>query len=661
MSIDAQMARIVGVFFDECRDALEIMEAGLLRLDAAADAESLDSIFRAAHSIKGGAATFGFHQVAGFTHGAETLLDEMRAGKRAVEPETVRILLEVTDTLRAMLQAAESATAFDDAGVANLERQMAQQLNPAGTAAAHGRVGWHIRFEPVTGLLKVRNEPTRMFAELATLGRLESHADVSGLPAIESLDPENCHLAWDLKLFGTVDEQRIRDIFDWVDPACTLRLTALEPEAPARRDEGAALPEARPVVAGKAAESSSIRVATEKLDQVINLIGELIITQSMLGRYSETGTFGDFEELQQGLSQLARNTRELQQHIMQMRMLPISYAFNRLPRLVHDLSGKLGKKVMLQVEGEGTEIDKTVLEKITDPLTHLVRNALDHGIETPAQRIAAGKPEIGRLHLLAFHEGSNIIIELRDDGAGLNEAKILGVALQRGLIEADRELTLEQIHNLIFLPGFSTADAVTDVSGRGVGMDVVRRNINDLGGYVQITSQRGLGSTVRIRLPLTLAILDGQLVRVGGEIYVISLLAIVETIQVEQRRLKTIGERAELIQWRDEYLPVVKLCNLFDVEPDSNVTRDGLIVVVESDGRRVGLLVDDLLAQQQVVIKNIEENFKPVEGVAGATILGDGSIALILDIPGLISRAAAQRRRPSSSLNNSAMAAAAAS
>jgi two-component system chemotaxis sensor kinase CheA len=321
---------------------------------------------------------------------------------------------------------------------------------------------------------------------------------------------------------------------------------------------------------------------------------------------------------------------------MQIRMLPIGFAFNRFPRLVHDLSRKLGKKVELKLQGESTELDKTVLEKIGDPLVHLVRNALDHGLETPERRLAAGKSDTGTLELAAFHESGNIIIEVRDDGGGLNRSRIRQKALDRGLVSADQELSDEQVDNLIFMPGFSTAEQVSDVSGRGVGMDVVRRNINDLGGHVQIHSKEGAGSTIRIRLPLTLAILDGQLVRVGKEVFIISLLAILETIQIDPKRVNKLAGLTPLYHLRDEYLPIVRLCDHFGVEPDNRDSEDGLLVIVEADGKRIGLLVDDLLAQQQVVIKSLETNYNPVSDIAGATILGDGTVALIIDVPDLI-------------------------
>jgi two-component system chemotaxis sensor kinase CheA len=388
--------------------------------------------------------------------------------------------------------------------------------------------------------------------------------------------------------------------------------------------------------AKQSGESGSLRVATEKVDALINLVGELVITQSMLGRFAEKYEPEDVESLRRSLAQLTRNTRELQESVMQIRMLPIGFSFNRFPRLVHDLSRKLGKKVELKLSGENTELDKTVLEKIGDPMVHLVRNALDHGLESPAQRVAAGKSEVGTLELNAFHEGGSIIIEVKDDGAGLNKDRILAKARERGLIDADAMLSDENIYNLIFVAGFSTADTVSDVSGRGVGMDVVRRNINDLGGHVQIFSVRGEGSTIRIRLPLTLAILEGQVLRVGKEIYVASLVSIIETVQSTRENLSCVAGRTELFKHRTDYLPIIRLHDLFGIEPDSRDIADGLLVVLEAEGRRVAMLVDELLAQQQVVIKSLETNFKQVPGVAGATIHGDGTVALILDVPGLI-------------------------
>ncbi len=597
MTLDPEMAEIAKVFFQESREGLDVMESGLLSLGATADTENINTIFRAAHSIKGGSATFGFAEVADFTHGVETLLDQMRNGVRPVTPEAIQTLLQACDCLREMVAATEAEKPLDKDRIAALNADITHILGEppnqapvpaaAGSAAANESSGWRIAFEPVVDLLRVRNEPTRMFAELNSLGAFSARADVSRLPPLDELDPESCYLSWNIEIAGQIPRARLDEVFDWVDSRCRLDIVpigssappAAEPVAsaaaplPALPAEAQRSPASGAPVQKTAGESGSIRVATEKVDNIINLVGELLITQSMLSGFADGIEPDDLDRLRQGLSQLARNTRELQESVMQIRMLPISFAFNRFPRIVHDLSRKLGKKVELKLSGEGTELDKTVLEKISDPLVHLVRNALDHGLETPDRRLAAGKHESGTLELAAFHEGGNIIIEVRDDGAGLNKAKILQKARERALIAEDQDLSDEQIDNLIFMPGFSTAEQVSDVSGRGVGMDVVRRNINDLGGHVQISSKQGVGSTIRIRLPLTLAILDGQLVRVGKEVYVISLLAIVETIQVARERVNTLAGRTEVFRLRDEYLPVVKLCDQFGVEPDSRNAR----------------------------------------------------------------------------------------
>ena len=394
-----------------------------------------------------------------------------------------------------------------------------------------------------------------------------------------------------------------------------------------------------PAEAPKAAssESTSIRVSIEKIDELINTVGELVITQSILSQLMVNMDGPQSEQLRNGLGHLERQMRALQESVMRVRMLPISFVFNRFPRMVRDLSQKLGKRIELKMTGEQTELDKTVLEKIGDPLVHLVRNSLDHGIESIEKRRAAGKPEAGTIHLNAYHKGGNIIVEVIDDGAGLNRERIMAKARERGLIGPDEELSDDRIYNLIFQPGFSTAEKVTDVSGRGVGMDVVRRNIMELGGNVQIFSNADHGSTVRIRLPLTLAILDGQLVRVGREVYVIPLVSIVETIQIRREQINSVaGGRAELLRLRDECIPIIRLYQLFEVEADTTELDDGLLTIVESDGQRIGIFVDELQAQQQVVIKSLETNFRQLTGISGATMLGDGRVALILDVPGLI-------------------------
>jgi two-component system, chemotaxis family, sensor kinase CheA len=383
-------------------------------------------------------------------------------------------------------------------------------------------------------------------------------------------------------------------------------------------------------------ETSSIRVGIDKIDALINMVGELVITQSMLDQVGQSFDAARMVQLRDGLAQLERNTRELQESVMRIRMLPIGFSFNRFPRLVHDLSSQLGKKVELKLSGEHTELDKTVLEKMSDPLVHLVRNALDHGIEMPEQRIAAGKPEVGLLKLHAFHQSGSIIIQISDDGAGIDLAKVLLKAKNLGLVHGEENLSEEQLYELIFHPGLSTATQVSDLSGRGVGMDVVRRNIRALGGTIDVKSTRGKGSTFNIRLPLTLAILDGQLVRIGHDIYILSLLSIIESLRVNSKYVNALAGRAEVYKLRDEYIPILRLYELFDIPATSTKLEEGLLVIVEGDGQKIGLFVDELLSQQQIVIKSLESNYKQIQGVSGATILGDGNVALILDVAGII-------------------------
>jgi len=677
MSIDLEMEEILTLFFEESFEGLDTMESGLLTLDGSADSETINTIFRAAHSIKGGAGTFGFMQISEFTHSVETLLDEMRNGTRGITPDALQVLLQSVDVIREMVQLAQAKQPIVMKGANALSSELMRIIAQKGAAVTSTAIsvvaappksneatatamvpagsleGWRIVFEPDTSLFRTCNDPMRIFDELANLGTLEVEANIDKVPPFGELDPTQCFLSWTLLLRSTAEHARVAEVFDWVDanskivyePIYGAGASASAASMPAAETSQAAgrrsmtpsdIPAVQPTAGKSGGESGSLRVATEKVDALINLVGELVITQSMLGRFAEKYDPQDIESLRRSLAQLTRNTRELQESVLQIRMLPIAFSFNRFPRLVHDLSRKLGKKVELKLSGENTELDKTVLEKIGDPLVHLVRNALDHGLELPEQRLAAGKGETGTLELSAFHEGGSIVIEVKDDGAGLDKDRILAKARDRGLVDADALLSDENIYNLIFVAGFSTADAVSDVSGRGVGMDVVRRNINDLGGHVQILSVPGRGSTIRIRLPLTLAILEGQMLRVGKEIYVASLVSIIETVQSKGEDVSCVAGRTELFKHRSDYLPIIRLYDLFGIEPDSRDITDGLLVVLEADGRRVAMLVDELLAQQQVVIKSLETNFKQVPGLAGATIHGDGTVALILDVPGLV-------------------------
>lgn len=659
MSID--VSQFHQVFFEESFEGLDAMEMGLLGMqEGSPDAETINTIFRAAHSIKGGAGTFGFSRVSEFTHGLETLLDQMRNGERDVSQRAINTLLQAVDVLRDMLTAAQQGTEIDDTTAASvgLEIQALLQAESDSTLVAEvtqavttESAGWYIYFKPHPHLLQTGNDPVRMLQELAELGELSVEMDTSALPAFSELEPEDCYLAWTMQLRGDITLEQINEIFEWVEGDCELAITPLSAESSTvpEQDESEQLidemvpapvaltePVKEPKKAATDTAASSIRVGTDKVDSLINLVGELVITQSMLSQLGENFELSRVQQLIDGLEQLERNTRELQEGIMRIRMLPISFAFNRFPRLVHDLSAKMGKRVELKLSGEQTELDKTVMEKIGDPLVHLVRNSLDHGLETPQKRLAAGKPEFGLLHLNAYHQGGTIVIEISDDGAGLNEEKILNKAIERGLVASDESLTPEKIHELIFMPGFSTAEVVSDVSGRGVGMDVVRKNIHSLGGSVEVSSTPGVGSTFTIRLPLTLAIMDGQTIQVGNQRYIIPLISIIESVEIKPGSVKQVTGKGEVYSLRDEYVPIIRLYDLFDLTPRSDKLEDGLLVVVEFEDRKVGLLVDDLLAQQQVVIKSLESNYRKVTGIAGATILGDGTVALILDISGLL-------------------------
>jgi two-component system chemotaxis sensor kinase CheA len=683
MTLD--LAQFHETFFEESFEALDSMESALLKLSAGeVDRELINTIFRVAHSIKGGSATFGFTDVAGFTHTLETLLDDLRAGKRQVHPPLVDLLLRSSDLMREMLQATREKRPLDKARITAVHREIEAELAaPAGSGSASsstvaapataspasapsperipasaqtGATGWRIRFAPGPKLLRHGNDPLRLLRELDTLGECTVRVDAMKIPPLADLDAEECRMSWTIELAGDIPEQSIRAVFEWVEGECELELVPTgapaQPAAPAHVEPQAPVPAAHPAMPGAgaaepataesarapSAEGGSIRVNIEKIDELLNSVGELVITQSVLSQLAASIEGREADELRNALGQLERHMRSLQESVMRVRMLPISFVFNRFPRLVRDLGQRLGKQIELRLIGDSTELDKTVLEKIGDPLVHLVRNAIDHGIESPEARVAAGKSASGTIELNAYHKGGSVVVEVSDDGGGLKRDKILAKARERGLVATDEELSEDRVFNLIFAPGFSTADVVSDVSGRGVGMDVVKRNINELGGHVQIFSTPGKGSMVRIRLPLTLAILDGQLARVGSEVYVVPIVSIVETIQVRREQVSTVASEGEVLRLRDDYLPIIRLYELFGIVPEHTELLDGLLMIVEADGQRVGVLVDELLSQQQVVIKSLETNFRQVTGLSGATMLGDGRVALILDIPGVLAR-----------------------
>lgn len=669
MSVDLEQFK--EMFYEESTENLELMESGLLELsEGGTDLDVVNTIFRSAHSIKGGSATFGFTSVAAFTHVMEGLLDEMREGKREAETKIIDILLESVDVLRAMLGSHQAGEEPDDerantlkdqlivirdGGAAKSESKPADnsQDEDASNESTGGKLqGWDIQFTPHEDLLQTGNDAALMIRELGALGALSVELDDSRLPSLDAMDPELAYLQWNMTLKaaedGSVAEQdAIEEIFEWVEDECDLTLKAIEEKrkspdrrADDRRNDDRRQGSRRGGASGakKATPAAaSIRVGTERIDAIMDLVGELVITQSMLSQLGEEFDMSQMERLRDGLNQLERNSRELQESMMSMRMQPVSFAFNRFPRMVHDISQKLSKQIRLEMIGEDTEMDKTIMEKLNDPLVHLVRNSMDHGLEPPEERINAGKEPEGYVRLRAFHQGGSIIVEISDDGRGLSREKILGKAIEKGLVtEKDAELWPdEQVFNLLFEAGFSTADTLSDLSGRGVGLDVVRRNIEGLGGRVEVASKFGEGSSFSIRLPLTLAVLDGQLFRLAGQTFVLPLVSIIESLQIRKELIGGVGSNAEVYRLRDQYIPIIRPASILGCSDKDESLDGGLLVVVEWDNRHVGLLVDELLGQQQVVIKSLETNYQKVPAVSGATILGDGKVSLIIDLAGL--------------------------
>lgn len=646
MTVDIR--QFLQTFYEESFEGLDLMESHLLNVSLdSIDNEIIDSIFRAAHSIKGGSSTFGLSELASFTHLIETLLDRIRDGSRGLDQSIVDLLLKSIDCLREMLisQQAESPLNVQKIDTIKTELNGILQLdtleyNISDTKPNREKEFRHfqIRFMPYLHMFHTGNDPLRFIRALANLGEAKVKTYYHGIPEFEKFDYANCYIGWLIDLRAETHEEDLREIFEWIEDDCFLQIVELGERAEKQQAETpnkvvSTNQSAKPSNSG---ETSSIRVGIDKVDSLINLVGELVITQSMLNQFGVEYEKEHFTKLQEGLAQLERNTRELQENVMRIRMLPISFAFNRFPRMVHDISKKLNKNIELKMSGENTELDKTVMEKIGDPLVHLVRNSLDHGFESEAERIAAGKPPVGTLSLNAYHQGGSIVIEIKDDGRGLDREKIRNKAVALDIITEDEELTEERMSEVLFMPGFSTASEVSDLSGRGVGMDVVKRNIRALGGAVSVHSVPGQGTIFSIRLPLTLAILDGQLIRVGEEIFIIPLVSIVESLQVDTGRVSILAGKAEVYRLRDEFIAINRLYECFNIHADCTELDEGLLVVVEGEGKQMGVMVDELLGQQQVVIKSLETNYKKIDGVSGATVLGDGTVALILDVSGLI-------------------------
>ncbi len=644
-------------FFDEADELLADMEQHLLDLvPEAPDSEQLNAIFRAAHSIKGGAGTFGFTILQETTHLMENLLDEARRGELQLNTDIINLFLETKDIMQEQLDAYKSSAEPDAASfeyICNALRQLALEAKGEASAPAVPAAKLSVVdavAEPATapdapaGKLRVvlsrlkENEVNLLEEELGNLATLSNvvkgkdslAATLDGgigqddIVAVLCFVIEADQIAFETEAAAVEAPAPAENTPAVVAAAPALKAVPKETAAPARGEKPAA----------RSSESTSIRVAVEKVDQLINLVGELVITQSMLAQRSnelDPVTHGD---LITSMGQLQRNARDLQESVMSIRMMPMEYVFSRFPRLVRDLAGKLNKQIELTLMGSSTELDKSLIERIIDPLTHLVRNSLDHGIELPENRVAAGKSPVGNLILSAEHQGGNICIEVTDDGAGLNRERILAKAISQGMA-VNENMTDEEVGMLIFAPGFSTAEQVTDVSGRGVGMDVVKRNIQEMGGHVELQSKQGAGTTIRILLPLTLAILDGMSVKVADEVFILPLNAVMESLQPREEDLHPLAGGERVLEVRGEYLPLVELWKVFEVDGAKTEATQGIVVILQSAGRRYALLVDQLIGQHQVVVKNLESNYRKVPGISAATILGDGSVALIVDVSAL--------------------------
>ncbi|MHC5106149.1 chemotaxis protein CheA [Enterobacter ludwigii] len=652
-------------FFDEADELLADMEQHLLDLvPEAPDSEQLNAIFRAAHSIKGGAGTFGFTILQETTHLMENLLDEARRGEMQLNTDIINLFLETKDIMQEQLDAYKSSAEPDAASfeyICNALRQLALEAKGDAAAAVVPAAKLSVvdavtaqAAAPAAAASKVRvvlsrlkeNEVDLLEEELSNLAKLSNV--VKGKDSLSATLEEGISqddIVAVLCFVIEADQIAFETETAAVDVPAAVEEVAVVPQAAAPAvapaapvlkavPKDAAAPGRGEKPAARSSESTSIRVAVEKVDQLINLVGELVITQSMLAQRSnelDPVTHGD---LITSMGQLQRNARDLQESVMSIRMMPMEYVFSRFPRLVRDLASKLNKQIELTLMGSSTELDKSLIERIIDPLTHLVRNSLDHGIELPENRIAAGKSPVGNLILSAEHQGGNICIEVTDDGAGLNRERILAKAISQGMA-VNENMTDEEVGMLIFAPGFSTAEQVTDVSGRGVGMDVVKRNIQEMGGHVEIKSKQGSGTTIRILLPLTLAILDGMSVKVADEVFILPLNAVMESLQPREEDLHPLAGGERVLEVRGEYLPLVELWKVFEVDGAKTEATQGIVVILQSAGRRYALLVDQLIGQHQVVVKNLESNYRKVPGISAATILGDGSVALIVDVSAL--------------------------
>ncbi|MDR3511502.1 MAG: chemotaxis protein CheA [Caulobacteraceae bacterium] len=729
-----ELEEIKATFFQECDELLGDLEAGLLQMEAGeGDSETVNAVFRAVHSVKGGAGAFGLDALVRYAHVFETLLDGVRSGSIEAAPELVRVLLRAADVLADEVQAARTNGRADEhetaSMVAELEAWIAGEplgaepvvapaaAKPAAPPAAAdeddfgfkpmavlipdvapideapAKAGWTVTFKPAASLYAKANEAGRLLRELGRLGPVEVELDDADLPPLDALKPEEAYLSWTVRLEPEVDEQAIRDAFEFVDGDCELTISRedganeetdlaallaslsaapapgpapleveIAPLAPApvavAPVESAPIRAAAPApAAGRAAvdhapPQATIRVDPERIDRLIDLVGELVINQAMLAQRVVQHGFAPSSDIAMGLDELEQLTRGIQDSVMAIRAQPVKSVFQRMPRLAREVASQIGKQVRLVMEGEGTEVDKTVIERLSDPITHMLRNAIDHGLETPSERIAAGKPPEGVVRLAALHRGGRIVIEVEDDGRGINRQRVRQIAIDKGLLAADATLTDEEVDNLIFLPGFSTANAVSDISGRGVGMDVVRRSVQALGGRISISSRPGEGSTFTLSLPLTLAVLDGMVVDVAGHTLVVPLTSIIESLRPKPEDVRPLGPTGAVLAVRDSYVPLVDVGSVLGFRKSSVAPSEGVVLLVEhEDGGRAALVADVIQGQRQVVIKSLEANYRQVEGIAAATILGDGRVALILDVDAVVAMRRREPRAPEPTLH----------
>jgi two-component system chemotaxis sensor kinase CheA len=663
--------KLLAIFAEESEEIIDTLERGLLALESSEDPEQINSVFRAAHTMKGNAGIIGFEAVVSLTHLMEEVLDKMRNGRIEPEPEVVGLLLRAVDALKILLNAhlageqpAEPADVLNDLSACLDDRpQSVHSPPPVSEPAQQAEAArFHISMRFIPELFTTGTDPLQLLLELADLGEIERVVcHTENLPSLENIVPDRLYLWWEVWLVTRESYSALANVFIFVDEdneiaiedvtgqAEETHISANKPDAekldptahdpvltpmpePAFELQKSDAPTPAPVVPA----SPTIRVDTDKLDALVNLVGELAIgvarVNQLVDRESDEA---ELSELAGAVDALDHVSHDLQEQVMRVRMVPVEGTFNRFQRVVHDLALELDKKIRLQMVGSETELDKNVIEQVADPLKHLIRNCADHGLETPEERLAAGKTEEGTILLKAYQQEGQIIIEVTDDGRGINRQSVLNKALERGLAQPGASYTDKELYGFMFQPGFSTAAYVTELSGRGVGLDVVRQNIEALRGSVEVESEPGAGSTFRVKLPLTLAIIDGMLVKVGQETLTLPLLSIVESIHPAPADIKTVEGRGELITVRGEYLSLVRLHEILDLPTEITEPTEGLVVIIESVSKVFGILVDDILGEQQAVIKSMEQNYRKVDGVAGATILGDGAVSLILDIHGL--------------------------